>query len=101
MTIDMTLILYLGIGILSGLLSGLLGVGGGIIVVPALAMILKHHALFQASDVMHIATGTSLAVMITTTGSSAVAYQRYHAIIWPLFWRMAPGLALGIVIGAQ
>lgn len=97
----MTLIIYLCIGILSGLLSGLLGVGGGIIVVPALAILLKHKPLFQTSDVMHIATGTSLAVMIATSCSSALAYQRHHAIIWPLFWRMAPGLALGIGIGFQ
>lgn len=95
----MTLILYLSIGILSGLLSGLLGVGGGIIVVPALVMLLKHNPLFQPNDVMHLATGTSLAVMIATSCSSALAYQRHRAIIWPLFWRMIPGLGLGIGLG--
>ncbi len=73
--------------------------GGGIIVVPALAVLLKHNSMFQAGDIMHIAVGTSLAVMIATSCSSALAYQRHKALIWPVFWRMIPGLTLGIGIG--
>lgn len=96
----MDFIIFLAIGIAAGLLSGLLGIGGGIIVVPTLLMLFHHNQHFHDTDMMHIAVGTSLATMILTALSSTIAYQRHQAIIWPVFWRMLPGLCLGLVAGS-
>ncbi|PJD94091.1 MAG: hypothetical protein CK424_00610 [Legionella sp.] len=93
------IIYYFILGIVSGLLSGLLGIGGGIVVVPALGAILHHHPLFQEAHLMHICVGTSLATMVITSFSSALAYQRRRALVWPIFWRMVPGLCVGLVGG--
>lgn len=92
------LILYLLTGIIAGLLSGLLGLGGGIVVVPILYLLFS--PLFPQVLVMHMAIGTSLAIMIFTTASSAYAYQRHKLILWPLFFRFIPGMILGTLAGS-
>ena len=94
----MTLI-YLSVGALSGLLAGLLGLGGGIILVPALLMIFKHGQIFQANDLMHMATGTSLLVVLMGACSSSLAYYHHRVLIWPLIWRLIPGLIIGTALG--
>lgn len=94
------IIYFLLIGTATGLLSGLFGIGGGIIIVPALILILEHHAVFQAANTMHIAASTSLAIIIMTSLSSARAYHRRHALVWPIFWKITPGLCFGLLSGA-
>lgn len=95
----MTIFLFLVIGMLTGTLSGLLGIGGGVIVVPSLIFLFEHHLNFAPSSIMHMAAGTSLAIMVFTSMSSAVAYHRRRLIIWPLFWRFLPGLCTGMLLG--
>ncbi len=99
MVFILDIVAYIILGACSGLLSGLLGIGGGIIVVPALVVILQHNPLFKDAHLMHISVGTSLATMVMTSLSSALAYQRHHALVWPIFWRMLPGLCGGLVAG--
>lgn len=94
------IVFFIIIGIGTGLLSGLLGVGGGIITVPALVLILQQDPLFQTANTMHIAASTSLVIMAMTATSSAYAYHRREAVILPIFWRMLPGLCLGLACGA-
>ena len=91
---------YLLIGVCTGLLSGLLGIGGGIITVPALMLILEHLPLFQNANTMHIAASTSLVVMAMTSLSTANAYRRRKVLVWPLFWKVVPGLCLGLACGS-
>jgi hypothetical protein len=91
---------YLLTGAFAGLLSGLLGVGGGLIVVPALIFAFKYANVFQPNILMHLAVGTSLAVMIFTSSSSAYAYYKRDLIVWPIFIRFLPGLCLGIIGGS-
>jgi len=97
----MIFVLYLVMGALAGTLSGLLGVGGGIIVVPGLILLFQYSHIFTDALIMHMAVGTSLAIMIFTTLSSAGAYYRRGFIIWPIFLRFIPGLCVGMIVGAM
>lgn len=93
------ILLYCLLGTIAGLLAGLLGVGGGLVIVPALAV------LFLSADmppviIMHLALGTSLATIAVTSVSSAWAHHRYGAVLWPVFLRLSPGIVIGAWLGA-
>lgn len=93
-----TLILYLATGAFAGLLAGLLGIGGGLIIVPILAWILAAHGI-TPDHVMHLAIGTSLAAIIPTAISSLRTHNAHGAIDWSLVQRITPGIALGCLAG--
>jgi len=94
-----TIAVFLATGAAAGLLAGLFGVGGGLIIVPALAVILPK--LGTAPEVvMQSAIGTSLAVIGLTGISSTRAHHARGGVIWPIFWRLAPGIVAGSLIGA-
>lgn len=97
----MTFVIYLLTGVFAGTLSGLLGVGGGIIVVPTLIFCFQSVHLFTDALIMHVAVGTSLAIMIFTSLSSANAYYRRGFIVWPVFIRFLPGLCVGMIAGSM
>lgn len=89
--------MYLMIGITAGFLSGLLGVGGGLVVVPALLLVF-HLLKFFPGNLMQTAVGTALAAMIFTSGASAWAHRL--GVNGGLFKSLTPGLLLGSVLGA-
>ena len=95
----MIFLAYLLVGVFAGLLSGLLGVGGGLVVVPALILIFQYSKLFDPELIMHLAVGTSLAIMMLTVSSSAYAYYKRELIAWSVFVRFLPGLCLGVLAG--
>lgn len=90
--------LYVILGIGAGLLSGMLGVGGGQVVVPGLLYIF-HLKDFDPSSAVHLALGTSLATIVVTSGSSAHSHLKRAAVDWKLVGRLVPGIVLGAVIG--
>ena len=90
--------LYLLLGAVAGLLAGLLGVGGGLIIVPALLAIFSSQSL-PAEQLMHLALGTSLASIVFTSLSSVYAHQQHKAIVWQAFWQLTPGILLGSYLG--
>jgi len=92
-------LLYVLAGALVGFLSGIMGIGGGIIVVPALLMIFSHNPAIPESLSMHLAAGTSLAVMMFTSSASIRAHYKYSTILWTVYHRLAPGLAIGALVG--
>ncbi len=94
-----TLFVFLLTGAAAGLLAGLFGVGGGLIVVPALAFILPGLGT-SPEVVMHSAIGTSLAVIGLTGISSTRSHHARGGVIWPVFWKLAPGIVVGSLIGA-
>ncbi len=90
--------LYALLGTGAGLLSGMLGVGGGQVVVPGLLYIFHLKGLDPAVAV-HTALGTSLATIVITSASSALSHHRRGAVSWELVRRMAPGIVAGSVVG--
>jgi uncharacterized protein len=90
---------FLVTGVAAGVIAGLLGVGGGIIIVPALAFLLAGGDV-AAERLMHVAVGTSLACIVVTSISSLLAHHRRGAVDWAIFRRLGPGIAFGAVVGA-
>lgn len=91
--------IFLVTGAAAGLLAGLFGVGGGLIMVPALAWILPRLG-FAENITMQMAIGTSLAVIAITSLSSTLAHHRRGGVLWPVLVRFAPGLIVGAITGA-
>jgi hypothetical protein len=91
-------LIYMTTGAFVGIVSGLLGVGGGLIIVPVL------YFVFITQDqpvehVMHMALATSLATIIITSISSVIAHQRKDAVLWPIVLRITPGVCIGAWLG--
>lgn len=93
-------LIYVGAGIFAGLVSGLMGVGGGMVVVPALAFLFQKNPAIPAEYIMPMAIGTSLAVMVVTAQSTIRFHYKKGNIVWPIYKRLAPGIGLGTVCGA-
>lgn len=91
-------------GAVAGLLAGLLGIGGGAIIVPALLWLFALPAPFgltvEAGLIPHLAVATSLASVIATGGASTLAHHRRGAVDWTMFGRLLPGLLIGAWLGA-
>ncbi|MCB1616297.1 MAG: sulfite exporter TauE/SafE family protein [Pseudomonadales bacterium] len=95
----MTLLIYLCIGAVTGILAGLFGVGGGTIIVPALLISLAAQGV--SPDVLtHMALGTSLATICLTSISSVIAHNERDAILWPVFFKLTPGICCGVLLGS-
>lgn len=92
------IVLLLAIGALAGVVAGLLGVGGGIILVPAF-----YHAFsglgYEGPDLMQICLATSLATIIVTSVRSVLAHHRKGAVDWAILRGWAPGIVVGAVLG--
>lgn len=85
-------------GIVAGLLAGLLGVGGGIVIVPVLFTVLG--AIGVDIDIrLQMAIGTSLATIIPTSLSSLHAHHKKEAVDWDLFRHWLPALVIGVISG--
>lgn len=91
--------IYLFAGTIAGLLSGLLGVGGGIVVVPCLAFIFDYHD-FPNQSIMHMAVATSLFVMIATTSRAAHAHLQKCSLPKTIAYPFVPGVAVGALVGS-
>lgn len=91
------LLLFMLLGALAGFLAGLLGIGGGLVIVPVLAWLLSDSVPEHA---MHLAVGTSLGSIVLTSVSSLLAHHRHGAVVWPVVAQLAPGLVLGALVGA-
>jgi len=88
------------LGAVVGFLAGLLGIGGGMTMVPLLAIIFTR-AGFPLDRVVHMALATSTATIVFTSLSSIREHQRHGAILWPVVVAMAPGIVVGSLAGPQ
>ncbi len=92
--------LLLAIGAVAGLVAGLLGVGGGIVLVPA--FFYTFSALGYGGDhVMQICLATSLATIIVTSIRSVLSHHKRGAVDWDILKRWAPGIVVGAVLGVM
>lgn len=93
------LLTYVALGVFSGFIAGLFGVGGGLTIVPLLFMLFAAQG-FPVSEVMHLALGTSMATITITSISSMRAHHKHGAVRWDIVKSMTPGLLLGTFIGS-
>jgi uncharacterized membrane protein YfcA len=99
MVMWIALVSYAVIGLFSGMVSGLLGVSGGFVMIPALILVFRLMDFPQAY-MMQLAVGTALASMVVTSLASAYAHHIRRAVDWKLVKILAPSLVIGCVIGA-
>lgn len=90
---------YCILGACSGVLAGLMGVGGGIVIVPALVWLFTAQG-FSPSHIQHMAVGTSLATIVFTALSSARAHHGREAVAWQTVRRVSPGIVIGTLVGS-
>jgi uncharacterized membrane protein YfcA len=92
------LLALLAIGAATGVIAGLLGVGGGIVLVPA--FFYTFQALgFDSDQLMQICIGTSAATIVVTSARSVVLHNRKAAVDWAILRAWAPFLVLGAGLG--
>lgn len=92
---------YVALGVFSGFSAGLLGIGGGLIMVPTLTMLFASQSGFPAAEALHMALGTSMAAILFTSISSLRAHHRHQAVLWPVVLQIAPGILAGTLLGTQ
>jgi uncharacterized protein len=86
-------------GVVSGLVAGTLGVGGGIVIVPVMYHVLAAWGVPEDLR-MHIAVGTSLAVIAPTSLSSLYSHNKKGAVDWTLLKRWIAPMIAGVLLGA-
>lgn len=84
----------------AGFLAGLLGIGGGLIVVPVIFFVLSQDPA-QVDFAMHVALGSSLAFIVLNSGIAAFMHWRLGGLRWREVAWLAPGLLLGSLLGAK
>jgi uncharacterized membrane protein YfcA len=89
----------IGAGLLAGFLAGLLGIGGGFVVVPALLLLLPAFGI-PADLLPKVAVATSLAAMVPTAASAVYAQHRRGALDCSWITKIAPGACVGAAVGA-
>jgi uncharacterized membrane protein YfcA len=82
------------LGAVTGFLAGLLGVGGGMLLVPFMTFLLAQRGV-EASLAVKMAIATSGATILFTSLSSLTAHHRHGFVRWPLVWRLVPGIVVG------
>lgn len=93
------LLAYLCTGVFVGFLAGLLGIGGGMVMVPILAALFAAQG-FAPDHVLHLALGTSMAVILFTASSSTREHHRLGSVDWSMMRRMTPGMAAGTLVAS-
>ena len=87
------------IGAAAGYFAGFLGIGGGLVTVPALTWLFLQNPETK-DQAIHFAVATSLATMMVTSLSSIIAHHLKKAILWSTVRRLLPGLLIGALVGA-
>lgn len=101
MAVEPSLLAELGLlGVVTGFIAGLLGIGGAMVMVPFVTIVLAHRG-FAPQYTVKMAVATSLATICFTSLSSMRAHHARGAVRWRIVLHLAPGIILGSVVGAQ
>ena len=101
MFLEPTLIAELGaLGLLTGFLAGLLGIGGGMVMVPFLTLMLGNQGV-SPDLAVKMAIATSMATIIFTSISSVRAHHKKQAVRWDLVKSLAPGIVMGSFLASM
>lgn len=100
---DMSLLIMMGamlagIGAFAGVLAGLLGVGGGIVLVPAFFYAFQTLG-YDGPQLMQVCLATSLATIIVTSVRSVLSHNKKGAVAWDILRSWAPGIVVGAILG--
>ncbi|XPV75496.1 MAG: sulfite exporter TauE/SafE family protein [Desulfovibrio sp.] len=90
--------LYAIMGAFAGVLAGLLGIGGGLVIVPVMVFCLSWQGI-GPEHLMHLALGTSMASIIFTSISSLIAHHKRGAVRWDVVKSIVPGILIGAFVG--
>ena len=93
------LLMYILVGAIAGVLAGLLGIGGGLVIVPMLVFCFVRQGIPDAV-IMHVALGTSLASIMFTSVSSFSAHHKRGAVHWHVVRKIVIGIFTGTFIGS-
>lgn len=100
MPIEPILVAQLAVlGLVTGFLAGLLGIGGGMIMVPFISAILSGRGV-EPGLAVKMAIATSMATIIFTSVSSVRAHHQKRAVRWDIVKRLAPGIVLGAMVAS-
>ncbi|MGC2630165.1 MAG: sulfite exporter TauE/SafE family protein, partial [Rhodomicrobium sp.] len=88
----------MALGAISGVFSGLLGIGGGIIIVPAMTLMMPHFGM-AGPDLVRIAIATAMATTVVATFSGVQTHLSRGAVDWTVIGRLAPGIMAGAFAG--
>lgn len=91
-------LIYAVSGMVTGLMAGLLGIGGGLILVPVLSSVFL--IFLQTEYIVHIAIATSLATILVTGLSSVISHHYERAVQWNVLRAMLLGILVGGFVGA-
>ncbi|MEQ1813006.1 MAG: sulfite exporter TauE/SafE family protein [Candidatus Nitrotoga sp.] len=92
-------LIYLLLGAIAGLFGGMFGIGGGTLLVPVLFLLFEKQGLHNA-HLLHLALGTSMAIIIFTALASMRKHHHHHAVNWRVVRLITPGILLGTLLGA-
>ncbi len=92
-------LMYLAMGAFIGVIAGLLGIGGGLVLVPLLVFAFASQGVPYES-IMHLALGTSMASIVFTAFSSFMSHHRRGAVRWDIVRRIVPGTLIGTFLGS-
>ncbi len=93
-------LIYLLTGAFAGFFAGMLGIGGGLIIVPILITAFTAQD-FPVDRIIHLALGTTMATIIFTAASSLRTHHRHGAVDWHIVRYITPGILLGTFAGAS
>lgn len=100
MSFDLLLVAeLLALGVCTGFLAGLLGIGGGMLLVPFLTLILTGRGV-EADLAVKMAIATSMATIVFTSISSVRAHHKKGAVRWDVVRSLAPGIVLGSLVAS-
>ncbi|MFZ4536038.1 sulfite exporter TauE/SafE family protein [Propionivibrio sp.] len=92
---------YSGLGLFAGFFAGMLGIGGGLVMVPLLTMMFAAQAGFPPGEVLHLALGTSIATILFTSLSSLRTHHQHGAVLWKVVIQITPGILFGTLLGTK